>query len=377
MDRAHTPTGFPMSPAAYAQPPKQNQCIWGSLLSEETCTNVSYGVAFIGGTAILSTFALAELKLSDILAIRWLTVLAPVAVTLAAFILALTVTILVAIYFSIQLTRVGVDVDASRLSIEALIRAAKVCMLTHAYLLMLNVAMWLFLLKLRWLEDQPPRDMALAYPLLPVMLLGTFHIIAAMVFTAPDVDVWSSVFMGLVLLGQSMVMVVKIDNTVSFQIPWVLAFVPSWLAYVLVLLLCLRVALVETEPPDYMDAGVVSVNTFRRRVASSRLKTTHEDPTAVAQSSMVTTILAFGTWTIGCCTSQALLALRLDDFTRLVPWGVVLLPAIVAWTILMLVKGGDVVDCLCGMAEVVIFPFRALSVTGDALETDPLLLPWR
>jgi len=184
------------------------------------------------GLAVASTLVLASLKLDLYKDLSWWMVLLPPAIALCLTFLVFTVAVFTWVYVAYIFFTQGIEVDVeSDFRLDVLFRAAKICFLGHGYVSLLMFSFGLLLWKLHTWPALP-----LAYPLSPLIVLGMVYMIFAIVFTQPEVDPPSYFLVGISLVSQSIMLVIKLDY--AYDLPWAATFAPSWLTYVLLLIYC-------------------------------------------------------------------------------------------------------------------------------------------
>merc|ERR1719387_2577998 len=110
--------------------------------------------------------------------LEWWEALMPVIVGLAIVLIAFTVAVIVWANLAIRLCTGGIELEADReFRLDMLLKTAKICFLGHGYTSLIGVALALLVLKLHhW------PNLAVVYPLLPLIVLGTVYIFLAIMF---------------------------------------------------------------------------------------------------------------------------------------------------------------------------------------------------
>jgi len=330
------------------------------------------------GLSVAATLVLASLKLDLYTDLSWWVVLLPAAIALCITFVVLTVTAVVWVYVAYIFFTQGIEVDVEcEFRLDVLFRTAKICFLGHGYVSLLMVSLGLFLVKLHHWPSLP-----LAYPLLPFIVLGMVYIFLAVVFKQPEVDPPWFFLVGMSLLSQSIMFVIKVDHVEDGKsLPWAATFTPSWLTYVLLLIYCVLSpfqTLREAHAGDDSSSAGSADTPYgaaegRKGVASG--STLHTQFLKVA---------GIACWVMGWAVSQTLLSLRLDGLYK-VAWLGVLLPAFLGWILLLIFATAPVCAYFKDIAQLLLDTFGLVlhgeSVSG-CVEQGPLLtedgpVPWR
>jgi hypothetical protein len=308
-------------------------------------------VRFVG-VAVGLTLAFISLKLDIYADLPWWAVFSPVLVTLCIMLAIMTIAIFVWVYVFVVVFSGGIEPEEEcDFCLEKLFRTAKICFLGHGYVNLLSLSAGLLLLKV---SHEAWFGLPLVYPMLPLMILGMAHLVLAMLLKQPEVDAPSYGLVGMTLLSQSIMLVVKLDHfRDSKSLPWATTFIPSWLTYTLLLIYCVMSPLQtfhETQAEDG-SRSASSANTPYGTDEHERARPSDN------LSSQLVKVAGIGSWVIGWAFSQALLTLRLDVFFKL-SWLSVMLPAILGWTLLCMFLLGPVGDYFGNVTQIVLGTFR-------------------
>lgn len=304
---------------------------------------------------------LCALTLQGSVDLSWWYVLLPVVLSAASILVAFTIACGVWIHGALRLCSAASaahgnqtpDVGDLEYRLDILFKTAKICFICHGYTTLLCIALWLLVMKLEYWHK-----MATVYPLVPIIVLGCLHIFLAIMFKQPEIDSPRSAGIGLSMLAHVVALVLKIDHgggvrgdtasgsggeammtqftmsgalahedgPVATSYPWAVVFIPSWLTYAWVAFACVR----------------------QGRWAFSRLY--HDQEDAAAEKDRVNAkralwVCAGGVlWTMGFCSSQVCLALKLDGLLakKGLTWIMILTPAILGWCALVILGVGSV-----------------------------------
>lgn len=323
-------------------------------------------VYFCGAAGVLSLI-LAELKLGDFgLVETWWGVFIPSLVALTAVFLLFTIFVIVWITVAVKLLNspVEMEYESESFNLDMLFRTAKVCFLGHAYCALLCVAAYSLVYKLEHWEAYP-----LLYPCVPLLVLGSVHIVLAILFKAPEIDAGRSSFIGTSMLGHSVMLILKFDNHFKKTIAWAVIFVPSWVTYIGVLLVCCiqGVTLLRQNSPE------LSVQLASGALASSR----DEAPNGAL-------LCGLAVWAIGFGASQVLYTLRLDGHWTGERCSACLVPAILGLAVLTICAAGPVGRRFADVVRTFLESFAAHPEEDEDDAKRPLMseegasrLPWR
>lgn len=314
----------------------------------------------LSGLTVGLTMVLAALKLDGVYVhLQWWTVLLPVIVTLCIIFIVLTVAVLLWMRFLIMASRGDIDCD----SIIMMVRTAKICFLGHGYASLLVLSVGLLLSKLYFWPSLP-----VAYPLLPVILLGVVYIIFGVLLKQPEVDSPWFLVIGTSVASQSIMLILKLDiMQKSKGLPWAAVFLPSWITYVILLSYAALCILWTAQP-------------------ASAPETTPETPAhevvAVSPRVQLNKGSGLGCWAIGWGLSQVLLSLRLDGHHK-IAWFAIALPALIGWVLLLIFTFAPVSEYFEDMALLLFstFSLGSSAATGYESSSDldeeqqPLLSP--
>lgn len=330
-------------------------------------------LVLLGGFAVEITGVLALLKLQGIWAIEWWVVVLPVAVMLGVCWFALFGCILIWLHVVLQLCMGVAEPEADHeLRLDMLLATAKTCFLSHGYVTLLCLAMALLIAKLHLWPSLP-----IIYPLLPLIILGAVYIFMATMLKKPEIDVEWCLFVGTVLLLQSLMLVVKLEHYQdSSHFAWAAVFIPSWLAYAMLLFFCMRTGSLSllhlskewgrsnNRAGDDEESRLVSPNDRGRTRPLAKIR------------SELFTVGGIAIWVVGFASSQICLALRLDDVWK-APWYVVLLPGLVSWLILVVSASSKIGDHFRELAQSLLDALGVLPLDIDMERSKDPLLPWR
>lgn len=239
---------------------------------------------------------------------NWFHVALPVVIALTMIFLIFTALVVLWITVAVKLLGSPVDLEyeGEAFNLDSLFRTAKVCFIGHGYSLLLCVALWLVIIKADgWYS------ISTVYPCLPFIVLGAVHVLLAFMFKAPELDAGRSSFIGVSMLGHSVMLILKLDNHLKSSLPWSVVFIPSWFTYVGVLAVC----------------ALQGAFMVRRALSQADM------PSERVEAQL---LLGMTVWALGFGVSQVLVTLHLDgDFTW-THWQLALVPALVGWVVLFL-----------------------------------------
>lgn len=322
------------------------------------------GVVYFCGAAGALTLALAELKLSDYgLVETWRGVFIPSLAALTGVFLLFTISVVVWISVAVKLLNSPMDMEyeSDSFNLDMLFRTAKVCFLGHTYCTLLCIAAYSMMYKLENWDAYP-----LLYPCGPLLVLGSVHILLAILFKEPEIDAGRSSFIGVSMLGHSVMFILMFDNHFKSSISWAAVFLPSWLTYVGVLLVCILqgvVALRHSSPElsiQMAEAGV------------SR----DEAPNLYL-------LVGLAVWALGFGSSQVLYTLQLDGHWKGERCPACLVPAIVGLGVLTVCAAGPVGRRFADVVRTFMDAYAAQPPDEDDPkqplmgEEEPNRLPWR
>lgn len=264
---------------------------------------VCYGAGLSGACSIL--LAMAKLGMLGLVT-TWWAVFLPVLIALTFIWLIFLAAVVLWVAVAVRLLTCPEDVehDTDTFNLDSLFRTAKVCLIGHAYSILLCIAMWLFVFKVEgW------SSLSMAYPCMPFVVLGTLHVLVAILFKFPELNAGRSSFIGVSMLGHSVMLILEIDNHLKASLPWSVVFIPSWFTYLGVFVAC-------------TFHGAYSLG---NRVRGGK-------PMELTEAWLLVGAVC---WALGFCCSQFLLALHLDGGLQLKHWELALVPALVGWCVLV------------------------------------------
>lgn len=308
-----------------------------------------------GGLAVGTTFVLLCMKGDTHKELPWWIVLLPIMVSLCLVSLAFTMAILTWVYLAIMLMTGGAEVDNEKeVRLDTLFRTAKVCFLGHGYVHLLILALVLLILKLSTWPSLP-----IVYPLLPLIVLGLVYIFLALMFTKPEVDsTWFS-FVGVSLLSQSVMLVMKLDHfSDSRHLPWAATFTPSWLTFILLLVYCV-LSPIQVGHQEALEADSLAASSAESRYGS--VKAMDEELPKKRFQTQLWKVAGISGWVVGWGLSLVLLTLRLDVLYK-VSWLGVLLPAFLGWIILLVFVSDLVSDYFKDIVELLLDTLGMITV---------------
>lgn len=273
--------------------------------------SVWYGLGVAGACSI----ALAIIKVGESDWVSdWFGVALPLLIAITAICLIFTIAVVLWVTTAVKLLAGPSDIEyeGEAFNLDNLFKAAKVCFISHGYSLLLCVGLWLIVAKVEgWC------NFSMVYPCLPFIVLGALHVFLAIMFKAPELDAGRSSFIGMSMLGHSVMLILKMDQHLKSSLQWSVVFVPSWFTYTGVLAVCslhgayiLGMALAKTSKPAEPVDGCL--------------------------------ILGLTAWALGFGSSQVLLTLHLDRGWTSAHWELFLLPALLGWCALFLCAASSV-----------------------------------
>jgi hypothetical protein len=281
-----------------------------------------------GGAAVCLMLITLWMKGDVYTELPWWVVLLPAIIALGVFFIVFSSAIFGWIYTAVMLMTGNAEVDIDReVRIDGLFRTAKVCFLGHGYVQLLMLSLGLLVLKLSVWPNLP-----MAYPLLPIIVLGCVYIFLAVLLREPEVDsTWYSI-VGMTLLSQSVMLIVKLDHYQdSKQLPWAATFTPAWLTYVILLVYCV-ISPIQAGSEDVADEHSRSAGSAQAPYGSMNL---HDNvPEGGRLRAQLQKVAGIGGWVIGWGAAQVFLTLRLDGLHKM-SWLGVLLPALLGWLCLL------------------------------------------
>lgn len=327
-------------------------------------------------SAVGVTLLLAAIKLEFYTHLSWWIVLLPISVALSVVFIVFSIAVIAWIRVSVAFLCGGdEEVDAEYdFRLLMFLRTAKIAFLCHGHLSLLMLSFGLLLIKIQFWPSLP-----VVYPLLPLIVLGMVYMFLALVFTQTEVDPHWFFVIGMSLVSQSIMLVVKLDHfQESKALPWAATFSPSWIAYVLLLIYCilspLQIFRQASIEHDSQNAG--------RSEAPYTFHSSDDDDDERPSSSallnaQIFKVLGIGCWAIGSSLSQALLTLRLDAVHK-VSWMAVTMPALFGWIVFTNLVSGCVSEYSRDVAQLFLdglfcvptpCPIRCME------EQRPLLMP--
>jgi len=327
---------------------KEKVCCGGGIKS--WCLCLPRVLIGLSGFTVGLTMVLAALKLDGVYVhLQWWQVLLPIIVTLGVFFIVLTVAVVLWARFVIMVGSGDIDCDANDVGLDVVFRTAKICLLGHGYALMLVLSAGLLLYKLYFWPSLP-----VAYPLMPVIMLGVVYIILGVLLKQPEVDSPWFLVIGTSVLSQAIMLILKLDiMQKSKGLPWAAVFLPSWITYVILLsyaALCIQWNAQPASAPE----------------------TTPETPTyevvAVSPRVQVNKGSGLACWAIGWGLSQVLVSLRLDGLHK-IAWFAIALPALLGWVLLLIFTFAPVSEYFEDMA-VLLFSTFSLGSSGYESSSD-------
>eukprot|EP00929_Paragymnodinium_shiwhaense_P119709 TRINITY_DN91604_c0_g1_i1.p1 TRINITY_DN91604_c0_g1~~TRINITY_DN91604_c0_g1_i1.p1 ORF type:complete len:377 (-),score=49.05 TRINITY_DN91604_c0_g1_i1:21-1151(-) len=363
---------------------------------------VACSLVISAGLLVLTSIALAGLRLHGALTLQWWLVLLPACMALGVALLVLTMAVLMWLRLALRLlTGAPLEVEGGEVSLDVIFTTAKTCFLGHGVVTLLFLSCLLLEVKLRWHEQSPMKPLPALYPLMPLVVLGTLHLLVAFFFRRPEADSALPMAGSMTLLSQSIMLVLKLDyfyKRVHFY--WILTFLPCWIAYMFVFVFCVHfgvtsvVTLAQARAEESRargrgeacclswhgekgeDGG--SGGTCGDRGQGEAVKPQPIEgswPETPGYSSRM--VIALGCWCVGNCAAQVMLALRLDDILR-TPWLAIVVPAFVSWAMLVAFAVEPMASYLLDVRQRLLQP---CAIPADDLpegrnERAPLL-PWR
>jgi len=339
--------------------------------SESWWLILPYVLVRLAGIAVCLALVLASVKLDIYTTLPWWLVLLPITVTLGIVFLVLTIAVILWVRVAILFFSGNIEVEEeAEMRLDVLVRTAKICFLGHGYVVLLMVSLGLLLLKLDFWHS-----LQIVYPLLPLIVLGVAYIFLGLVFKQPEVDSPWFLLVGMSVLSQSIMLVIKLDHMKESEgLPWAVTFTPSWVTHMLLLIYCV----------------VSPLRTFHEAQANddSRSASSVETPYGGTEGlpSVSSTgklhrqllkVVGMACWVLGWALSQALLTLRLDVLYK-VSWLSVILPVLLGWILLLVFCSGLVSEYFREVTETVLATLSLVPL-GDCLkgrsdEKDPLII---
>lgn len=314
------------------------------------------------GLAVGLTLILACAKLDSYAHLHWWAVFSPLGFALFVHFAVLSVAIALWIHVAVLFVTGNIDCDPEcELRLDVLFRSAKICFLGHGYVVLLILSLGMFLLKMHFYHTLP-----IAYPLLPIIILGMVHIFLALIFKQPEVHPASYFLIGMTLVGQSIMLVVKIDHYMDLQsIPWAVTFTPSWLTYVLLLIYCVASPLQCFQAADEEVTSASSSSYYSSHGGADNFGSNRE-----RIHLHLLKVSGIACWSIGWGAAQVLLTLRLDLMYK-VSWLGVIVPAFLGWVLLLVFINRPVDLYFRNVAELLFATFSLINHQTE--EQEPLL----
>lgn len=294
------------------------------------------------GISVSLTILLAAFKLDFHSQLPWWIVLLPIIIALSVVFIVFSLAVVAWIRVSVGfLCGSDEEVDAEYdFRLILFLRTAKIAFLCHGHISLLMLSVGLLLIKLQFWPSLP-----VAYPLLPLIVLGLVYMFLALIFTQPEVDPPWFFLIGMSLLIQSIMLIVKLDHFLeSKALPWAATFAPSWLAYVLLLIYCILSPLHVFRHDSQTAGSSEAPYSFSSSDAGQR------PSRSAVLNAQIRYVVGIGLWVIGWSTSQALLTLRLDAVYE-ASWIIVVLPAIMGLSFLMSFGSGRVSEYFRDVAQ--------------------------
>jgi len=353
-----------------------------------------YYLVLFCGLTVDATLVLLTLKYDIMHDLEWWIVLHPLAVGFFAIFATFTLAVLVWVHIAMRLCRQSCEWEMDReFRLDMLFKTAKICFIGHGYTILLCLALGLLHYKLLYSPELP-----VVYPLLPLIVLGALYVIMAVMLKSPEINAGCSFFVGVSLLTQCTMLVLKLDKDSEFQnLPWGVTFCPSWFTYGFVFVFCIHcgakdiVKLLEHEPEESRSSDVAAAAAGNDGSTGSEIV---QAPTASADDGLtrrrsrsevrseLQSVAGAACWALGFGVSQALLTLRFDSVGQAVPWPATMLPAIIGWTMMVLFVANPVAGYFTCVSRMLLDAFGLLSLDDSDDAEAPLLgvspgLPWR
>lgn len=331
---------------------------------------IPHALVIVAVVSVALTMVLLPVKLHFWHWLHWWIVFLPIALTLAAVLTVLSISIVVWIHVACTLCAGEAELEVDpQFRLDMLFRTAKICFLGHGYVAMLCLGLGLLILKLElW------TTLSVVYPLLPLIVLGTIHLFLGIMLKEPELDAEWSFFTGASLLSQSICLVLKLKHfSKSSGLPWGAAFCPSWITYALLLVYCVRSAVPGESPPDCrrpMEAPSIEAGAPMTTPRSSLKR----PPGSMRQQLFLVGGLAVGV--LGFSASQVLLTVRLDGLSK-ISMPLIFVPALIGWIAGAVFMTGHVSNYFTGIARLLLDTFNIVPFDGDEHVDEPLLPPWR
>lgn len=324
--------------------------------------------------AVGVTLLLVPIKLDICTHLSWWIVLLPISIALTVVFIVFSIAVIAWIRVSVGFLCGGdEEVDAEYdFRLLMFLRTAKIAFLCHGHLSLLMLSVGLLLIKIHFWPSLPA-----AYPLLPLIVLGMVYMFLALVFTQTEVDPPWFFVIGITLVSQSIMLVVKLDHVQeSKALPWAATFAPSWLAYVVLLIYCILSPL-----QIFRQASIEHASQNAGGSEASYSLRSSDDGERPSRSALLNAqifkVVIIGWWVIGTSLSQAFLTLRLDAVHKF-RWMVVAMPAIAGWIVLTTFASGVVSEYFRDVAQLFLdglFCAPTPCPTRCMEEQRPLLMP--
>jgi len=314
------------------------------------------------GVAVGLVLGLACLKLEMYASLPWWAVGLPAIIALCIIWVVLTIAIILWVRTAARVFG-PVDIEPdSEFRLDMVFRTAKICFLGHGYVMLLVVSLCLVFAKLHIWPHLP-----LAYALLPLIVIGLAHIFLAVIFKPPEVDPPWFFLVGMVLMSQSILLVIKVDHMFeSDDMAWAVTFTPSWLTYLLLLIYCAvspLQAFHETEESTGSSSASFPYGSVADRATSSSMG---------RLQAQLSKVMGISSWALGWGFAQAFLSLRLDKLFK-VSWFSVILPALMGWILLVVFVSGHVTAYFTDIFDLFGATFRLGHSNFDFDDQEPLI----
>lgn len=303
------------------------------------------------GIVVGLSLVLTSWKLDVYADLPWWVVFLPIIIALCMLFVLMTVAVaawtrVAFVFFS---GRLEVN-DEIEFRLDVLFRAAKICFLGHGLVMLLMLSLGLLLMKLHvWL------NVPAVYPLLPLIVLGTACTFLGLIFKQPEVDSPWFLLVGLSLLSQSIMLVIKLDYMhEARRLPWAVTFTPSWITYVLLLIYCV-VSPVQICHQAQGSEASGSASSCETPYGATEACAGQDDNKGLLHAHLFK-VSGIACWVIGWCLSQAILTLRLDALYK-VAWLSVILPALVGWILLFIFATDSVSKYVADVSKLLLATF--------------------